>query len=547
MAKKKKGGKKIKAQASAGIADDSEKTEQTVEVESGKDPQHGAAVENDGVLVMENCANSDEAASITLIDASNDVLDGEESTPTGSDASEPVKFDGVGQELAAVSGTNEDEAAVKEQSRIDCDLAEACKEEQDLIVGVIGAATPECESAANEFDNGADEHEHVQQDDREHLDETMLDQKGPQGKTVPHSNDSDGNGSNDTNQLPKLEGCIETIGFAVDSLPNSDDTLSKHEKFIQTACQKWNDNEAEPQPDEDAHAMVEVNTTYESDKTYDTDPFGDENVKRKSSVEMEDVDLVEDETTSNPAANEAFGFLVTALREKLDATYVSDATLRQYICWKPDINRAEDRYRAHDKFLRENFNEKTLLLSVNPKVCYLLQNGMVLAPEELIDKNGCAVMVIRPAKCEFSSPHNCRDTDASRAIFFIIQQMLERKSLNTLIRGIVIILDLVGVTRKNVSAKVIKMLGNAAGCFPIRIKAIYVVAMPWWFPSGNAKKLFSPKLRERIHLLKDKSALSEYIDEDRLLEEDGGIYNFDLQSWISTTLAAEVGMNTTKS
>jgi hypothetical protein len=91
---------------------------------------------------------------------------------------------------------------------------------------------------------------------------------------------------------------------------------------------------------------------------------------------------------------------------------------------------------------------------------------------------------------------------------------------------------------------VIKMLGNAAGCFPIRIKAIYVVAMPWWFPSGNAKKLFSQKLRERIHLLKDKAALAEYIDEDRLLEEDGGIYNFDLQSWISSTLAAEVGINT---
>jgi hypothetical protein len=44
--------------------------------------------------------------------------------------------------------------------------------------------------------------------------------------------------------------------------------------------------------------------------------------------------------------------------------------------------------------------------------------------------------------------------------------------------------------------------------------------------------------------LKDKAALSDYIDKDRLLEEDGGIYSFDLQSWISTTLSAEVGMKT---
>jgi hypothetical protein len=67
--------------------------------------------------------------------------------------------------------------------------------------------------------------------------------------------------------------------------------------------------------------------------------------------------------------------------------------------------------------------------------------------------------------------------------------------------------------------------------------------MPWWFPSGH-KRLFSPKLRQRIRLLKDKAALSDYIDNDRLLEEDGGIYSFDLQSWISTTLSAEVGMKT---
>lgn len=339
-------------------------------------------------------------------------------------------------------------------------------------------------------------------------------------------------------------------------------SLSLHEKFIENDCQEWIVNEKEPQKidntltEEEAEpaSSAEDNETInslvalEETRANGIESTGDDSIKRKSSVEMEEVDLVEDETfssTVNPAANDAFRFLITALREKLgnDATNVTDATLRQYICWKPDVGRATDRFRAHDKYLRDNFNEKTLLLSVNPKVCYLLRNGMALAPEELIDKDGSAVMVIRAAKCDLSSPHNCTDADAGRAIFFTIQQMLERKSLDALIGGIVIILDFVGVVRRNISTKVIKMLGDAAGCFPIRIKSIYVVAMPWWFPSGN-KRLFAPKLRERIHLLKDKAALSEYIDEDRLLEEDGGIYNFDLQAWISTTLSAEVGMKT---
>jgi hypothetical protein len=277
--------------------------------------------------------------------------------------------------------------------------------------------------------------------------------------------------------------------------------------------------------------------------------------QRKSSVEMEEVDLMRDEeevdhtsdnyptsTTVTSKENEAFGFLVAALRAELgdDARNVSDDTLCQYLCWKPDIKRARDRFIAHQKFFKDNFGQTTLLLSVNPKVCFLLRSGMVLAPEELITKNGSAVMIIRASKCDLSR-HGCKDTDAGCAIFFAIQQLLERKSHDVLTGGVAIILDLVGCVRKNVSAKIVKLLSDAAGCFPIRIRAIYVVAMPWWFPSGH-KRFFSPKLRERIHFLKDKSALSEYIDEDRLLEDDGGIFCFDLQTWISSTLSAEVGM-----
>ena len=333
---------------------------------------------------------------------------------------------------------------------------------------------------------------------------------------------------------------------------DTDSALSIREKLIQKDCQEWTVNaensEENTSVGENGDTIDENKPDLKSNNTLESENIDDDSIKRKSSVEMEDVDL-EDESTGNgvnitPAAKQAFKFLVGELRDKLgdDATNnVPDEVLRQYICWKPDLNRAIERYKAHDKFLKDNFSEKTLLLSVNPKVCYLLRNGMALAPEELIDKSGSAVMVIRPAKCDFSPKHGCSEIEASRAIFFMIQLMLERKSMDTSTEGIVIVLDLVGCQRKHISGKLIKILGNAAGCFPIRIKAIYVVGMPWWFPSSS-RKLFSPKLQERIFILKEKAALSEYIDKDRLLEEDGGIYNFDLHSWIAAILSAEVGM-----
>jgi len=241
--------------------------------------------------------------------------------------------------------------------------------------------------------------------------------------------------------------------------------------------------------------------------------------------------------------NEAFEFVTSSLRETLGdvAKDVSDDTLSRYIGWKPDVNRAAARFRAYNKFREENsyiYDGKPLLLSQDPKLTFLIQNGMVIAPSELFAKDGSAVVILRAAKCNVSSVHDCDDHDVSRAIFYILQKVVERDSLDPL-KGISIVLDLVGVARKNVPRRLSSLLSKAAGCFPLRIQAIYVVAMPWWFPAGH-KKLFSIKMRSRVHFLKDKAALLEFIEKDRLLEEDGGIYNFDLQSWVAATVLNEV-------
>ena len=249
-------------------------------------------------------------------------------------------------------------------------------------------------------------------------------------------------------------------------------------------------------------------------------------------------------TFKDSTESEAFAFLTKSLRESLgeDAKDVSDDTLSRYIRYKPDVKRATDRFRAYQAFQKENsyiFDDKPLLLSQDPKLMFLAQNGFVIAPEELFAKDGSGVMIIKGAKCEVGSPHGCDDQDASRAIFYILQRMMDRSTLDPM-KGITIILDLSGSVRKNLPKKLSNLLSKAVGCIPVRIKAIHVLSMPWWFPAAGTKKLFTIKMRQRIHILKNKVELHEYIEKDRLLEEYGGIYGFDLQAWISSTVLNEV-------
>lgn len=195
-------------------------------------------------------------------------------------------------------------------------------------------------------------------------------------------------------------------------------------------------------------------------------------------------------TFADSNESEAFVFLTSSLREILgdDAKGVSDNTLSRYIRYKPDVQRAADRFGARRSFRKENtyvYDDKPLLLSQDPKLTHLIQNGFVVAPEELVASDQSHVMIIRGAKCDVgTAPHFCDSHDASRAIFYILQRMMERNTLDPL-KGITIILDLSGYTRKNLPGQLAKLLSKAIGCFPIRIQSILVVSMPWWYPSAG--------------------------------------------------------------
>jgi hypothetical protein len=243
--------------------------------------------------------------------------------------------------------------------------------------------------------------------------------------------------------------------------------------------------------------------------------------------------------------SEAFVFLTESLRETLgdDARDVTNETLSRYMRWKPDVERAADRWRANQAFRKENSyifddGKKPLLLSQDPKLSFLLQNGMILVSEEVFAKDGSGIILIKGAKCDITV-HNCTDQDASRACFYIIQQMLMKNTFDPL-KGITIILDLEGATRNNIPKSLPCLLSKAGGCFPVRIQAVYVLSMPWWFPGGRYKFMFSTKVQSRVHFVKNKTALYEYIAKDRLQE----IYSFDMKAFISSALLREVESST---
>ena len=254
-------------------------------------------------------------------------------------------------------------------------------------------------------------------------------------------------------------------------------------------------------------------------------------------------------TFKDSTESEAFTFLTSSLRETLgdDANGVTDEVLSRYIRYKPDVKRAAARFQAYNTFRQESyiFDDKSLLLSQDPKLTFLIQNGFVCAPEELFTNDGSGVMIIRGSKCDVGPPHECTVQDAARAIFYILHRMMKVNTIDPL-KGITIILDLSGDVRKNPTRRLSNLLSKAVGCFPVRIQAIYVLSVPWWYPVSAHRKLFSTKMRPRIHILKTNAALHEFIEKDRLPEEYGGINNFDLQSWISSTVLQEVEMSARK-
>jgi hypothetical protein len=243
--------------------------------------------------------------------------------------------------------------------------------------------------------------------------------------------------------------------------------------------------------------------------------------------------------------SEAFMFLTESLRETLgdDARGVTNETLSRYMRWKPDVERAADRWRANQAFRKENSyifddGKKPLLLSQDPKLTFLLQNGMIMVSEEVFAKDGSGILLIKGAKCDITA-HNCTDQDGSRACFYIIQQMLAKNTFDPL-TGITIILDLEGATRNNIPKSLPSILSKAVGCFPVRIQTIYVVSSPWWFPGGRYKFMFSTKLQSRVHFIKHKTALYEFIDKDSLQD----VYSLDMKSFISSALMREVESST---
>lgn len=91
--------------------------------------------------------------------------------------------------------------------------------------------------------------------------------------------------------------------------------------------------------------------------------------------------------------------LLPALKAELgpSAASVSDANLLKFLRWKPSVERASDRFRAHARWRSENpflFDDpdKPLEASKNAELRRLLESDVVISPDDMVSKRGSAVL-----------------------------------------------------------------------------------------------------------------------------------------------------------
>jgi len=218
----------------------------------------------------------------------------------------------------------------------------------------------------------------------------------------------------------------------------------------------------------------------------------------------------------------------TELGEEL-TTSVPDKQLLKFLHWKPDINRAAERFRAHVQWRNDNgwaFDNPHLLVSTDKQLKKLTKSQFFIAPESMVSKGGAAVIVGRLRKNDMKDGRT--PTEVCRAILYTIDRVLEREEAQ--MNGIVIFHDLNGLSKNNIHPLIPKMLTAIIGNFPIKISGLYLLNPPLVFRvffTPIIRILFPKKLKERTHYVDSIDDVYNIIDKAKLLKEHGGELDFD--------------------
>ena len=221
---------------------------------------------------------------------------------------------------------------------------------------------------------------------------------------------------------------------------------------------------------------------------------------------------------------------------------VSDATILKFLLWKPDVKRAADRFHAHQKWRKEHpfafDSTPPLLASQDDTLRRVLEGETLVLPPGAVAKDKSTLMIGRLRNNDMSDGRTAEDV--VRMILYTMDRALERES--TTLHGITIFHDMANVTRNNIDPSIPKMLFSAIlGHFPIRITAVYILNAPF-FVRGlfQVLSLMLPsKVRKRITFVGNMAEILKYIDQDQLLEEQGGKVQDNQKEWIAQHVKRE--------
>mmetsp|Transcript_25238 Transcript_25238/g.51515 ORF Transcript_25238/g.51515 Transcript_25238/m.51515 type:complete len:257 (+) Transcript_25238:143-913(+) len=236
--------------------------------------------------------------------------------------------------------------------------------------------------------------------------------------------------------------------------------------------------------------------------------------------------------------------LLPALKDELgdEASCVSDDNLLKFLRWKPAVDRAASRFRDHRRWREENpfaFDDTPLQATKDDELKRVLESDVIIAPEDLVSKNGSAVLCGRLRNNDMTDGRTVED--CVRMVLYIMDRVLEREHAQ--IHGVTLFYDMKGVTSKNLHIGIPKVLVRAlVGHFPIRISGAYILNAPFIFKAMfNVIQIMMPaKLRGRFHFVDKLEDVYDVIDKEQLLEEHGGNRLHDSSQWVAVQMQREV-------
>lgn len=227
--------------------------------------------------------------------------------------------------------------------------------------------------------------------------------------------------------------------------------------------------------------------------------------------------------------------LKAELKEEADG--VSDEKLLNFLYWKPNIQRAADRFRSYKQWHTDNpwaHSEPTQLqLTQNPTLQKHVSDKIIQVPELMTTKSGSTLLIGQLRNNDMTDGRTPQDV--CRMILYMIDRALERQATKE--HGIVIFHDLKGLSKSNVHPLVPKLLFQAIiGHFPIRINGIYLLDAPFFFKGffSVVSLMFPKKLKSRIHYVNSLDDIYEHVmDREKLLVEYGGDVESDTEAWVA--------------